>query len=45
MTTRALQNSLNKYPEGTIIIQAMIDELIEELMKEVTPWIMHNYKD
>ena len=35
----SLKNSLMKYPEGTIITHEMINELVAELMKQITPFL------
>jgi len=45
MTESALNKSLKKYPEGTIITPQMRDEFIRELMNEVAPWITHNFRN
>jgi hypothetical protein len=45
MTSRALKNSLMKHPTNILITEEMVDELISELMKEITPWVIHNFKD
>jgi hypothetical protein len=44
MIDRALDRSLKKYPEGTIITKSMVKELIDALMDEITPWIMRNFE-
>ncbi|WP_312648086.1 HNH endonuclease [Aminipila sp.] len=41
---RAFDNSLMKYPDGVIITEEMADETVSALMKELTPWIIHNLK-
>jgi len=41
----ALNNSLRKHPEGEIITEEMRDELVNETMKQITPWILHNLKN
>lgn len=40
-----LDNSLKKYPEGEIITEDMINELVNETMKQVTPWIINKLKN
>jgi hypothetical protein len=42
--SRALENSLMKYPEGVLITEEMINELTREFMKEITPWLIHILK-
>ncbi len=42
---RAMQNSLKKHPEGVPITQKMLDEFIEALMVELTPWLIRNLKE
>lgn len=37
---RAIQNSLGKYPEGTIITEEMINEVVNEIMKNITPYLL-----
>ncbi len=44
LISKAVNNSLGKYPEGTIITKEIIDELVNETMKEITPMILHNFK-
>ncbi|MBB3185920.1 HNH endonuclease [Microbacter margulisiae] len=44
LISRAINNSLGKYPEGTIITKEMIDELVKDTMKEITPMILHQLK-
>jgi hypothetical protein len=41
---RAIQNSLGKYPEGTIITEKMIDETVNEIMKNITPYLLRRMK-
>lgn len=38
----ALKKSLMKYPKGTTITKEMVSEFVNELMKEITPWLHHN---
>jgi len=45
LLNNALENSLKKYPEGEIITEEMHKELINETMKQITPWLLHNLKD
>lgn len=40
----AVKNSLGKYPEGTLITQEIIDETINEIMKEISPLIANQHK-
>lgn len=35
----SLKNSLMKYPEGTLITHEMINELVAELMNQITPFL------
>lgn len=37
---RAIQNSIGKYPEGTIITEEMISETVNEIMKSITPYLL-----
>lgn len=39
MWERALDNSLKKYPEDVLISEEMIKELLDEMEKEIIPWI------
>lgn len=41
---RAIQNSLGKYPEGVPITEEMINETIEEIMKNITPYLVRRMK-
>jgi hypothetical protein len=41
LTNRAVLNSLGKYPEDTEITQDMVDELINECTKQITPFLIH----
>jgi hypothetical protein len=41
---RAIQNSLGKYPEGTIITEQMINETVNEIMKNITPYLLRRMK-
>ena len=41
---RAVQNSLGKYPDGVPIIKEMINETIEEIMKNITTYIVELMK-
>lgn len=45
LSETAINNSLKKYPEGTLIDEKMCNELVNETMKQITPWILHNLKD
>jgi len=45
MVETAIENSFKKYPEGVLITEEMIEKFIEELMKEIGPWVAHNFKD
>jgi len=38
---RAIKKSLGKYPEGCTITPQMLDETVQELMKELTPYIIN----
>ncbi len=38
---RAIQQSLGKYPDGTTITTAMIDEVVKSIMEVITPWVLH----
>lgn len=44
LISRAINNSLGKHPEGVPITKEMIDELVKETMKEITPMILHQFK-
>ena len=44
LISRAINNSLGKHPEGIPITKEMIDELVKETMKEITPMILHQFK-
>lgn len=41
---RAIQNSLGKYPEGTIITKEMIDESVDEMVKSIMPYLIRRMK-
>lgn len=41
---RAIQESLGKYPEGVPITEEMIKETIEEIMKNITPYLLRRMK-
>lgn len=41
---RAIQNSLGKYPEGEIITEQMIKETIDEIMKNIAPYLLRRMK-
>lgn len=41
---RAIQNSLGKYPEGVPITEEMLNETIEEIMKNITPYLVRRMK-
>ena len=41
---RAIQNSLGKYPEGVPITEEMLNETIEEIMKNITPYLVRRTK-
>lgn len=41
---RAIQSSLGKHPEGTKITQKMIDETVNEIMKNITPYLLGRMK-
>lgn len=41
---RAIQNSLGKYPEGAIITEQMINETVNEIMKNITPYLLRRMK-
>lgn len=43
MVERAMDRSLKKHPEGVILTEEMMREFTNELMKEVGPWIAHNF--
>ncbi|MBL8024774.1 MAG: HNH endonuclease [Fibrobacteres bacterium] len=45
ITKDAIANSLGKYPEGTVITEAMADELVAEMMKRIEPIIRRNLSD
>ena len=45
MVSQAIKNSLEKYPKGETITPEMIEELNNELMKRIIPWVLHNNKD
>ncbi len=44
MIERALQKSLKRYPEGTVITKEMMNEFHSALMEEITPYIIHAIK-
>lgn len=41
LTRKAIENSLEKHPDGIPITQEMIDEFINEFTKQVLPYIAH----
>ena len=41
---RAIQNSLSKYPEGVPITEKIINETIDEIMKEIEPYLTKRTK-
>lgn len=41
---QAIQNSLGKYPEGEIITEQMINETVNEIMKNITPYLLRRMK-
>jgi hypothetical protein len=41
---RAIQSSLGKYPEGVPITQEMLNETIDEIMKNITPYLIRRMK-
>jgi len=41
----AIANSLGRYPEGTIITEEMVDELVAEMMKRIEPLLKRNASD
>jgi hypothetical protein len=41
---RAIQNSLGKYPKGKIITEKMIRETVNEIMKNITPYLLRRMK-
>lgn len=41
---RAIQNSLGKYPDGTKITEKMINETVDEIMKNITPYLLRRMK-
>ena len=41
---RAIQNSLGKYPEGIKITEEMINETVNEIIKNVTPYLLRRMK-
>jgi hypothetical protein len=41
---RAIQKSLGKYPEGEIITEKMINETVNEIMKNITPYLLRRKK-
>lgn len=41
ITNKAIENSLAKYPDGTVITQEMVDELINEMESRIKPYIEH----
>ena len=44
MIVKTFNNSLMKHPEGIPINEKMADELTNEFMKEITPWLIHIFK-
>ena len=42
---KALDNSLRKYPEGTLITEEMCEELTNETMTQVVPWLLHIFNN
>lgn len=38
---KALDNSLNKYSENEILAEEIGNKIIDEIMKQITPWIVH----
>ena len=41
---RAVQNSLGKYPDGTVITEKMISETVDEIMKNITPYLLRRIR-
>lgn len=41
---KAIQHSLGKYPEGTIITEEMIFETVNKIMKNITPYLLRRMK-
>lgn len=41
---RAIQNSLGKHPEGVPITEDMIKETVDEIMKNLTPYLLRRMK-
>lgn len=41
---RAIQNSLGKHPEGVPITEEMINETVDEIMKNITPYLLRRMK-
>lgn len=41
---RAIQNSLGKYPKNVQITEEMINETVEEIMKNITPYLLRRIK-
>lgn len=41
---RAIQNSLGKHPEGVPITEEMLNETIEKIMKNITPYLLRRMK-
>lgn len=42
---KALKNSLLKYPKGVVVTEAMLNEFVQEFMKEITPLITQQLKE
>ncbi len=42
---RAMKKSIMKYPEGTVITEQMINELVSELVNEITPLLVRQFKE
>ncbi|MGB7062060.1 MAG: HNH endonuclease [Candidatus Zixiibacteriota bacterium] len=45
LVQRAIRNSLLKHPEGTLVDEKMINELVDKLMDEITPLLIRNLKE
>lgn len=44
LISNVINNSLGKHPDGVPITKEMLDELLKEAMKEITPMIVHQFK-
>jgi hypothetical protein len=41
---QAIQNSLGKHPEGTIITKEVVQETVDEIMNLITPYLFRKFR-